>query len=137
MPHPKTVHATSELSPAEVENTTDKFKSLVHELISQVCGSSHVRSVFGEPVTRGEVTIIPVASVYAGFGAGLGLGSNAETQSGPRKGGGMGLGGGYVTQPLGVWEITQHGVEFRRVRPLHPLASLVDIALSLVRRSLG
>lgn len=134
MSQPDMTPVTSELSPEEVEKTHDNFHSLVHELISQICSSSNVRSAFGEPLTRDEVTIIPVANVYAGFGAGLGLGSKRQPQAEAGKGGGMGLGGGYITQPLGVWEISKRGVQFRRVRSPGAFARLADFALSLLRR---
>jgi uncharacterized spore protein YtfJ len=130
------VSGASELSPAEVEHTTDNFHSLVHQAVSQICSHANVRSVFGDPITRDDVTVIPVASVYVGFGAGLGLGSKKDPEADASKGGGMGLGGGYVTQPLGVWEIGRTGARFRRVRQLRPIASLVDAALCMVRGNL-
>jgi uncharacterized spore protein YtfJ len=109
MTHAKHVEDPSQLSTAEVENTADKFHGLVRDVVSQVCSNTGVRSVFGEPVTREDVTIIPVASVYAGFGAGLGLGSREDPETEAGRGGGMGIGAGYVTQPWGVWEITKDG----------------------------
>ena len=127
---------TSQLSPAEVENTADRFHGLVRDVVSQVCNNTGVRSVFGEPVTRGDVTIIPVASVYAGFGAGLGLGSHEGSETDAGKGGGMGIGAGYVTQPWGVWEITKHGARFRRSQPQGALATLIELAISLARGAL-
>jgi len=130
------VRDTSQLSAAEVENTADRFHGLVRDVVSQVCSATSARTVFGEPVTRDDVTIIPVASVYAGFGAGLGLGSREEAETEAGKGGGMGIGAGYVTQPWGVWEITKHGARFRRSQPQGALATLFELAISLARGAL-
>jgi uncharacterized spore protein YtfJ len=124
---------SSELSTANVADTTDRFHALVQDVLSQVCSSTSVRSVFGEPVTRDNRTIIPVASVYAGFGAGLGLGARSDPDTEAGTGGGMGLGAGYVVQPWGVWEINQDGVQFRRAKPPGIATTLFGTALSLLR----
>ena len=133
MAQPKKSHLTS--SP-EVEETTESFNNTVQEIVSQVCKSSNVRNVFGEPVTRDDVTIIPVASIVVGFGAGAGAGSGRKPHDGPEKGGGMGLGGGFIMQPSGVWEITKSGARFRRAEPVGLLSSLLEAAITLVRRRL-
>lgn len=57
------------------------------------------QAVFGEPVTEGERTVIPVAQSALGAGAGGG---------GPAEGddGGVGAGGGAFARPLGYIEVT-------------------------------
>lgn len=64
-----------------------------------------VKNVFGEPIVMEGKTVIPVASVRYGFGAGGG-GSSAQEHSG---GGG---GGGLRAEPVGVLEITASGTRF-------------------------
>lgn len=122
------------LSARELETTTDDFAGLVQDVVSQICGSSNVRSVFGEPVTRDEVTIIPVASVYAGFGAGAGLGGGKKPRADAGKGAGMGVGGGFIMQPLGVWEISKGQVRFRRAQPQGFLSTLFGLATQILHR---
>jgi uncharacterized spore protein YtfJ len=51
------------------------------------------RAVFGEPVERDGVTVIPVAQTIIGTGAGSGSSSNTEV--------GAGGGGGALSRPLG------------------------------------
>lgn len=136
MSQSKKVREPSEVSAEEVENTAEHFHGLVRDVVSQVCSSTSVRNVFGEPVTREDVTIIPVASVYAGFGAGLGLGAHKDPDTEAGKGGGMGIGAGYVTQPVGVWEITKHGARFRRARSPGVLTTLIELAVSIARGAL-
>ncbi len=59
-----------------------------------------VKSVYGDPVTTGDCTVIPVARVRFGFGAG----------GGKMLGGGGG--GGVQTSPAGVVEVTPSGTRF-------------------------
>jgi uncharacterized spore protein YtfJ len=136
MAQPKKSHLTSQSSPPELEETTESFNNTVQEIVSQVCKGSNVRNVFGEPVTRDDVTIIPVASIVVGFGAGAGAGSGRKPHDDTGKGGGMGLGGGFIVQPSGVWEITKTGARFRRAEPVSLLSSLLEAAVTLVRRRL-
>ena len=90
----------------------------------------NIRHVYGEPVHHGDKTVIPVARVAYGFGAGGGRkpGSRGnqhlqETPSsddhrGDAQGGG---GGGFVHMtPIGVFEITSSGTRFVRLRPAAP-----------------
>jgi uncharacterized spore protein YtfJ len=67
--------------------------------------SGTVKNVFGDPIVAEGKTIVPVASVKYGFGAG---GGGSTTQD--RAGGGGG--GGMKTEPVGVLEITATGTRF-------------------------
>lgn len=69
---------------------------------------SKTETVFGDPITAGEVTIIPVSKVSIGFAAG-----GAETQKGP--GSGTGTGGGVSVVPVAFLSITGTKVQ------IHPL----------------
>ena len=63
--------------------------------------NAHVNAVFGPPVTTGDKTIIPIASVTYGFGLGFG----EETEEGESDSG-AGGGGGAIAKPVGLAEIT-------------------------------
>lgn len=60
-----------------------------------------VKAVFGDPVTAGDRTVIPVARVRFGFGAG---GRNLA---------GGGGGGGVRADPAGMIEISPAGTTFK------------------------
>lgn len=88
----------------------------------------HVRRVFGEPVVDGGLTIIPVARVRGGHGAGFGSGSMAtggeeadeagtETPGTERGGEGEGGGGGFgvAVKPLGVFVVVGDDAKWRPV----------------------
>ncbi len=73
--------------------------------------SASVKSVFGDPITVGDKTVIPVARIRYGLGAGGGSfsrddSSGSATPSGKSGGGG---GGGIIASPKGVLEIRPDG----------------------------
>jgi uncharacterized spore protein YtfJ len=92
--------------------------------------SLNIKHVYGEPVHRGDLTVVPVARVTYGFGAGGGQrpdarrGRHAETAQSdapPADAQGAGGGGfGHMT-PIGVVEIGPHGVRFVQFHTLAPL----------------
>ncbi len=93
-----------------------------------------IRHVYGEPVHHGETTIIPVAKVAYGFGAGGGL----RPRSGqvPAKQGrqestarGAGGGGGARLSPIGALEIGPWGTRFIRYDEFPRLVSAVAVGL--------
>ncbi len=74
---------------------------------------ANVRNVYGEPVTAHGRTIIPVAKVMYGYGAGSG-GARAGRESLPAGQGGGG-GGGMRALPVGALEISESGTRFVRL----------------------
>ena len=75
---------------------------------------------YGEPVVVDGTTVIPVARVMLGFGAGGGVGEPTQSGNGeeeavaPVGGGG---GGGGVVQPLGFIEIDATGARWVAIEP--------------------
>ncbi|MFC6082008.1 spore germination protein GerW family protein [Sphaerisporangium aureirubrum] len=69
------------------------------ELVEKATDSVSVERVFGEPVERDGVTVIPVARIAGGGGGG---GGGGGTAGGP-EGGGGGL--GLKVSPVGVYVI--------------------------------
>src|SRR5438093_2491952 len=75
----------------------------VLERLAEMVGSkATIRTVFGEPISRGDVTVVPVARVRWGFGGGGG--QAADVPSGTA--GGSGGGGGVLVDPVGYLELT-------------------------------
>ena len=71
------------------------------------------KTVYGEPVTVGSRTIIPVAQAAYGFGGG---------------GDGDG-GGGVLTTPVGALELTDETTRFVPIHPLRRLVAAVAVGL--------
>ena len=93
--------------------------------------SLSIRHVYGEPVHHGDTTVIPVAQVAYGFGAGGGrapgrLRKDGSDESPPDKdtrsdAQGAGGGGGVRMTPVGALEIGPEGTRFIHFHPLMPL----------------
>lgn len=75
--------------------------------IEKLLDSASWRTVFGDPHKEGEVTIIPLARLKYGFGAGFGSGGMKPDDTDPGSlGEGAGYGGGILADPAGVVRIT-------------------------------
>ena len=68
-----------------------------------------VRNVCGDPVNVGGRTVIPIARVSYGFGAGGGAGESLEAGS---ERAGSGGGAGLSARQVGALEITEAGTRF-------------------------
>src|SRR5688572_2161294 len=106
-----------------------EIASLIEAAGERMGATLGAKAVFGAPVKRGDVTVIPVARAAWGFGAGGGV---SETEGGePATGGGGGGGGAAV--PMGYIEVTDQGVSFQRIDdPLRRAAATALTALGTV-----
>jgi uncharacterized spore protein YtfJ len=77
----------------------------VEEVLAQARDSMNVTRVFGEPIERDGLTIIPVASISGGGGGGGGQGHDDS--------GGSGVGYGLQSRPLGVYVIKDGKVSWQ------------------------
>ena len=99
------------------------------ELIKGARDALSVRRVFGEPVERDGVTIIPAARVQGGAGGGDGTGP---------EGGGKGSGFGLSARPAGAYVIRGDEVDWRpAVDPNRVVigAAIVAFAALMVART--
>jgi uncharacterized spore protein YtfJ len=99
----------------------DPGSRLLERLVSQVGGHARIQAVFGEPVARDGVTVIPVARVRWGVGGGGG--------SAP-EGSGSGGGGGVAADPVGYIEITPAGATFRPIVRSFGAGTLIAAAIA-------
>jgi len=63
------------------------FKESMDSIVSHLESLISTKTIFGEPVVAGNITMIPIMSASFGFGAGAGEGED-------KKNGGKGTGGG-------------------------------------------
>lgn len=142
----------AEAAAQAAKGTAGVAAGLLERLADRIGGKASVRSVFGEPVVCGSVTVIPVARVGFGFGGGAGrmpgrrqasAGGGGSGPAGASEGGGGG--GGADARPLGFIEIREGDVRYRPIRDpwvdvVVPLATLAaglvtpKLARSLARR---
>jgi uncharacterized spore protein YtfJ len=91
-----------------------------------------VRRVFGDPIERDGVTVIPAAKVRGGGGGGFGEGPQAQGRGG---GGGFGV----AASPAGVYIIREGRVTWRPALDLNRtifMGQLVGIVFLLTLRSI-
>jgi uncharacterized spore protein YtfJ len=95
-----------------------------------------IRHVYAEPVHHGDITVIPVAKVAYGFGAGGGrrpasqssqASSSAEAAGREAQGGGGG--GGARLTPIGALEVGPRGARFVRYNEWPRLAGVFALGL--------
>ena len=101
----------------------------VERMAERVGGKASVRAVFGDPIERDGITVIPVARVRWGFGGGAGRGpiavgpgsSDGDPGAGTTtldeglSGAGTGGGGGATADPIGYIEIGPDGATFKPI----------------------
>jgi len=88
----------------EKTGTADTFISTMAEKLGAVARAA---TVFGEPVERDGITVIPVAKARWGFGGGEGHRKDED---------GAGGGGGVQVTPVGFIEIRDQAATFRPIR---------------------
>jgi len=107
----------------EKPSSADKF---IGTLAEKLGAAARAATIFGEPVEREGVTVVPVAKARWGFGGGVGQ----------RKGeDGAGGGGGVQVTPVGFIEIRNGRAEFRPIKTVSvPLMIAAGISLLFVVR---
>ena len=98
-----------------------------------------IRHVYAEPVHHGDTTVIPVAKVAYGFGAGGGRRpalrsgqlplSSTDPAAAEAQGGGGG--GGARLTPIGALEVGPRGTRFVRYNELPRLAGAFALGLGV------
>jgi uncharacterized spore protein YtfJ len=98
-----------------MEDVEKLLKSSMEE-IERVLNS---KTVVGDMITIGDVTIIPLVSLGFGFGAGGGSGKGkipSGEAKGEGEGGGAGTGGGGGIKPVAMIIIDKNGVRVESVK---------------------
>ena len=119
-------------TPARTEMVTE----LLERIGAAVGEKAQASTIFGEPVEREHVTVIPVAKARFGFGGGGGSGTRGEEDEGSGGGGG----GGVVVSPVGYIEVRDDCAEFKRIltrTDVVALASVAGVAALVLKRVLG
>jgi uncharacterized spore protein YtfJ len=117
------------VSPRERSEMVTELLERIGETVGE---RAQVSTIFGEPVERERVTVIPVAKARFGFGGGGGSGSRERDE-----GSGGGGGGGAYVSPVGYIEVRDSGAEFKRISTgtdLLALAAAASLAVFALRR---
>jgi len=95
----------------EKTGSADKFIGTIAEKLGAVARAA---TVFGEPVERDGITVIPVAKARWGFGGGAGF--RKDDDGAGKQEDGAGGGGGVQVTPVGFIEIKNDAANFRPIR---------------------
>ena len=131
--------ATEQLNPEAGPFISDDITSpaqaidAVQNTLAQFLDTANVNRVYGAPIRRGDVTIIPTAEVLVGlgFGAGAGSGTSPEQEGDGTgvsggSGGGGGGGGRTLSRPAAVIIISPDGVR------VEPVVDTTKVALAAI-----
>jgi uncharacterized spore protein YtfJ len=101
------------------ESNQPSRHSFIEQLAQRIGISANATTVYGQPVERGEVMVIPVAKARYGFGGGGGTNKKGEE--------GSGAGGGVSVTPIGYIEIKGGNTRFRKIRD--PQSLIIALAI--------
>ncbi len=124
---------------AEAKAADDRFAKLVESL----GGTASAQAVFGAPIERDGVTVVPVARVRIGVGGGGGRGPGRKKRDADNPDQvGYGHGGGVQAAPVGYIELRGGETSYKRIAdPARTLAVAllfpVVVALSMVAVALA
>lgn len=91
------------------------LQAVLQQLEQGLGADARVQSIFGQPVERDGVTVIPVARVAYGLGAGLGKRPPKAGQRETDRGSGGGGGGGAHVIPVGFIQLKDGAAEFHPI----------------------
>ena len=113
----------------QIASPTGRF---VEGIADRLGGRASASAVYGAPVERDGVTVIPVAKVRWAFGGGGGSGAGGDRGG---EGSGEGGAGAVVASPVGYIEIKNGESEFRRIKD--PTAVLLAVPPIIVAGSVA
>jgi uncharacterized spore protein YtfJ len=108
----------------------------IEQSVGRLFNTARVDNVFGQPIERGDMTIIPCAEVMIGLG--MGGGPNlAQDKNTPGVSEGVGGGGGARGRPVAVIVMTPDEVQVKPIinvtRVVGAIFSTIGSALLLLR----
>jgi uncharacterized spore protein YtfJ len=87
---------------------TEASNDLIKRLAERLGATANAKAVFGDPVERNGVTVVPVARARWGVGGGSGKDKKGEDK-------GTGVGGGVQTTAVGYIQFDDTGVSYKRI----------------------
>ena len=94
---------------SEAVTNSGSAEGFVASLAEKLGATARAATVFGDPVERDGVTVIPVARARWGFGGGAGKRRDED---------GAGGGGGAQVTPVGFIELRNGEAQFRPIRSI-------------------
>ncbi|MDA8096881.1 MAG: spore germination protein GerW family protein [Clostridia bacterium] len=99
------------------------FKDNVDSIVSRLENLISTKTIVGEPIMSGSVTVIPILTASFGFGLGGGEGTHAKGEAGKGSGGGAGA----KLTPTAMVVIQGNDVKVHLLTQKSALAELAEI----------
>ena len=94
--------------------------SRLEETFKSIAERAGAKLVYGEPVSVGGKTILPIAKIRYGFGGGSGRKAEGDQEGG-------GGGGGLIANPVGIVEVTEAQTRFIPIQSHWALVAAVAL----------
>jgi uncharacterized spore protein YtfJ len=108
--------------------------TVIETIVARIKEFLDERSVAGDPIVIGDVTIVPIVSIGFGFGGGTGAGGTAKTSDQTGSGGGAGGGGGIRPVALVIVDANGARVELLREKASSIVESISDTVARVVEK---
>ncbi|TXK52658.1 sporulation protein [Pontibacter qinzhouensis] len=93
--------------------------NFVERLAEKVGLAAKASTVYGDPIERGGVTVVPVSKLAYGFGGGAGNKAGEE---------GSGGGGGIAIMPVGYIEIKEGTTKYKAIRDPQTVVKIIAVS---------
>jgi uncharacterized spore protein YtfJ len=110
--------------------TKPEMTPLVEQALGRLTETATGESVFGPPMERGEITLIPCSELSMALGAGGGN-NPTKDQRKPAAGDGLGGGGGMKKRPLAIIVVKGDGVRVQPIVDVNKMVRAVFITLGI------
>lgn len=110
------------------------FKDDVEALVSHLENLISTKTIIGEPITAGDVTVIPVVTATMGFGVGSGEGGGGKDGT---QGGGAAGGAGATVTPTAMVVIHEGEVKVFNIGHKGSMEKLSELVPELVKKISG
>jgi len=109
-----------------------EFNSNITHMFDQLEGFVSTKTVVGEPIVAGSVTLIPLVDVYFGMGGGS-AGTDETTEknkNGLKSGGGLGA----KIKPSAILVVTGNDVQLVNIKHQDSVNKLIDMIPSITSK---
>lgn len=110
--------------------TKPEMPPLVEQALGRLTETATGEAVFGPPMERGEITLIPCSELSMALGAGSGN-NPTKDQKKPAAGDGLGGGGGMKKRPLAIIVVKRDGVQVQPIVDVNKMVRMVFITLGI------
>ena len=106
------------------------FKEDIVSLVSRIENLISTKTIVGEPIISGSITIIPIVTTSVGFG----LGSGEGHESTEHRGKGTGAGAGMRISPSALLIIQEDNVQVYSLAQKGSMAKLAELIPDVVNK---